>query len=170
MSSFSFPERSTAEIIGALAQVGIAALKPEDLANPSTDLVCTLYSNFLAFADPLGEESDIQIAFSALELLDNPDHHVDAIRTFNLYRKIKSMLASIRFGSFNLRDLIKPDTKRTLQILSTIVNFIYYREEKLNMLQPIVDQFPAYEERRADLEAKIDEVFSSSFASTLIWL
>ena len=38
------------------------------------------------------------------------------------------------------------------------------------MLQPIVDQFPAYEERRADLEAKIAEVFSSSFASTLIWL
>ncbi|XP_065030223.1 kinetochore protein NUF2 homolog [Musa acuminata AAA Group] len=158
MSSFSFPERPAAEIIGALAQVGIAALKPEDLANPSADLVCTLYSNFLAFADPLGEESDIQIAFSALELLDNPDHHVDAIRTFNLYRKIKGMLASIRFGSFNLRDLIKPDTKRTLQILSTIVNFIYYREEKLNMLQPIVDQFPAYEERRADLEAKIAEV------------
>ncbi|URD84695.1 Nuf2 family protein [Musa troglodytarum] len=158
MSSFSFPERPAAEIIGALAQVGIATLKPEDLANPSADLVCTLYSNFLAFADPLGEESDIQIAFSALELLDNPDHHVDAIRTFNLYRKIKGMLASIRFGSFNLRDLIKPDTKRTLQILSTIVNFIYYREEKLNMLQPIVDQFPAYEERRADLEAKIAEV------------
>ncbi|XP_064945686.1 kinetochore protein NUF2 homolog isoform X3 [Musa acuminata AAA Group] len=158
MSSFSFPERPAAEIIGALAQVGIAALKPEDLANPSADLVCTLYSNFLAFADPLGEESDIQIAFSALEHLDNPDHHVDAIRTFNLYRKIKGMLGSIRFGSFNLRDLIKPDTKRTLQILSTIVNFIYYREEKLNMLQPIVDQFPAYEERRADLEAKIAEV------------
>ncbi|RWW57021.1 hypothetical protein BHE74_00036229 [Ensete ventricosum] len=141
MSTFSFPERPAAEIIGALAQAGIAALKPEDLANPSADLVCTLYSNFLAFADPLGEESDIQIAFGALELLDNPDHHVDAIRTFNLYRKIKGMLASIRFGSFNLRDLIKPDTKRTLQILSTIVNFIYYRRESYRMNR---EKYPAF--------------------------
>ncbi|XP_065004250.1 kinetochore protein NUF2 homolog [Musa acuminata AAA Group] len=153
MSSFSFPERPATEIIGALAQVGIAALKLEDLANPSADLVCTLYSNFLAFADPLGEESDIQIAFGALELLDNPDHYVDAIRTFNLYRKIKGMLASIRFGSFNLRDLIKPDTKRTLQILSTIVNFIYYRlqvnklildhEVARQMEEPTVQQLDA---------------------------
>ncbi|CAL9153310.1 unnamed protein product [Musa hybrid cultivar] len=142
MLSFSFLERLATEIIGALAQVGNASLKPEDLANPFANLVCTLYSNFLAFADPLGEESDIHITFSALELLDNPDHLVDAIQTCSLYRKIKGMLASIRFDNFNLHDLIKPNTKRTLQILSTIVNYIYYGEEKLNILQPIVDQFP----------------------------
>lgn len=30
------------------------------------------------------------------------------------------------------------------------------------MLQPIVDQFPAYEERRAELDAKIAEVLCCS--------
>ncbi|XP_074586202.1 kinetochore protein NUF2 homolog [Curcuma longa] len=158
MSTFSFPERPVSEIINALAETGIAALKPEDLAKPSADLVSAIYSNFLAFVDPLNEDSNSQIAFDALQLLENPDHHVDAIRIFNLYQKIKNMFSSIRFESFNLRDLLKPEHKRTLQILSTIVNFILYREEKLRMLQPIVDQFPAYEERRAELDAKIAEL------------
>ncbi|XP_042471252.1 kinetochore protein NUF2 homolog [Zingiber officinale] len=158
MSTFSFPERPVSEIINWLAETGIASLKPEDLAKPSADLVTAIYSNFLSFVDPLNEDSNSQIAFDALQFLENPDHHVDAIRIHNLYRQIKKMLSSIRFESFNLRDLIKPEPKRTMQILSTIVNFILYREEKLRMLQPIVDQFPAYEERRAELDAKIDEL------------
>nr|XP_010927679.1 kinetochore protein NUF2 homolog [Elaeis guineensis] len=158
MSTFSFPERPAAEIIAVLAQTGIAALKPEDLTNPSADVVCALYSNFLSYVDPVGYDPDNQIAFSSLEFLDNPEHHDDAIKIFDLYRKVREVLASIRFGSFNLRDLLKPDPRRTSQILSTVVNFLYYREDKLNMLRPIADQFPSYDEKRTELETRIAEL------------
>lgn len=80
-------------------------------------------SFLLVFRDDL----DGQIGFGALELLENPDNHADSIRIFNLYRKVKDLLGSIRFGNFTLRDLLKPDARRTGQILSTIVNFLFYR-------------------------------------------
>ncbi|XP_039137820.1 LOW QUALITY PROTEIN: kinetochore protein NUF2 homolog [Dioscorea cayenensis subsp. rotundata] len=157
-STFTCPEMPAAEIISILAQTGIATLKPEDLAAPTAELMCSLYANFLSYLDPLGDDLDGQIGFGALELLENPDNHADSIRIFNLYRKVKDLLGSIRFGNFTLRDLLKPDARRTGQILSTIVNFLFYREDKLNMLQPIVDQFPAYEERRIELEEKITQL------------
>ncbi|KAJ0969184.1 hypothetical protein J5N97_022061 [Dioscorea zingiberensis] len=157
-STFTCPEMPAAEIISILAQTGIAVLKTEDLAAPTAELMCSLYANFLSYLDPLGDDLDGQIGFSALELLENPDHHAESIRIFNLYRKVKDFLSSIRFGNFTLRDLLKPDPRRTAQILSTIINFVFYREDKLNMLQPIVDQFPAYEERRIELEEKIAQL------------
>ncbi|WOL17948.1 kinetochore protein Nuf2-like [Canna indica] len=158
MSTFSSPELPPAEIVKALGQYGIASLEAQDLANPSCDLVSTIYSNFLSFADPIREESNSQIAFEALELLENPDNHLDAIRTFNLYRRVKDMLALIRFNSFTIRDLLKPDPKRTIHILSAVVNFIFYWEEKLNMLQPLVDQLAAYEEKKTEIVSKIAEL------------
>ncbi|ONK56144.1 uncharacterized protein A4U43_C10F4590 [Asparagus officinalis] len=158
MSAFSFPERPVSEIIGVLAEAGIADLKPEDLSNPTADVIFSLYTNFLSYVNPLEDFPDGEIEFSALELLDNPDHHVDSIRVINLYRKIKDMLASIRYMDFTLRDLLRPEPKRTVHILSSMVNFLFYREEKLSMLQPIVDQLPGYEKRRMELETKIAEL------------
>lgn len=155
MSAFSFPERPVSEIIGVLAETNIAALKPDDLTNPTADVVSSIYTNFISYVDTLGDVPDDQIGFTALELLDNPDQHVESIRVLNLYRKIKDLLASIRYPNFTLRDLLKPDGKRTIHILSTVVNFLYYREDKLNILRPVFEQLPDYEERKKELETKI---------------
>lgn len=44
------------------------------------------------------------------------------------------------------------------------------REEKLNLLQPIVDQLPSYEEKRTELEKRMAEVFFSvSFCISTVY-
>lgn len=52
-----------------------------------------------------------------------------------------------------------------LRIYLTI--YWFTREEKLSMLQPIVDQLPGYEKRRMELETKIAEVLLSLSYSTV---
>lgn len=44
------------------------------------------------------------------------------------------------------------------------------REDKLNLLRPIADQFPSYDEKRTELETKIAEVLSISFSLTVLVL
>lgn len=56
MSEFSIPGRPIGEIVATLAEAGIANLRPEDISNPTADVVCSLYTNFLTFVDPLGFE------------------------------------------------------------------------------------------------------------------
>lgn len=155
MSNFSIPERPIAEVISVLEALSIANLRPEDLLNPTADVIIPLYNNFLCDVDPLAEAEDGQIGFDALELLDNPDHHVSSIKTLHLYKKVKDVLDSICYGNFHLTDLLKPDPRKTLNILNTMVNFLLYREEKVNGMQPIVNKLASYGERKTDLENKI---------------
>ncbi|KAE9449399.1 hypothetical protein C3L33_18711, partial [Rhododendron williamsianum] len=69
-----------------------------------------------------------QVDFAALEQLENPDLHVDSVRTMNLFRKIKELMAALDCPKkFNLRDLIKPDADRTELFLSALLNFCIHR-------------------------------------------
>ncbi|KAF7112385.1 hypothetical protein RHSIM_RhsimUnG0234900 [Rhododendron simsii] len=82
-------------------------------------------------ADSTGLTTDYgQVDFDALEQLENPDIHVDSVRTMNLFRKIKEVLAALDCPKkFILRDLIKPDADMTKLFLSALLNFCIHRED-----------------------------------------
>ncbi|XP_006650889.1 kinetochore protein NUF2 homolog [Oryza brachyantha] len=160
-SNFSFPEMAPAKIAEELHAYGLAPgnLRAEDITNPQPDLLPAVFSNFLAsVVDPTGDgDLDQQLGFNALASLDNPEHHAEAIRVLRLHRKSRAFLESIQFPGFTLRDFLRPDPRRAVQVLSALVNFLYYREEKLALLQPIIDEFPNSDERDMELKAKIAE-------------
>ncbi|KAJ3705161.1 hypothetical protein LUZ61_008866 [Rhynchospora tenuis] len=160
MANFSFPEVSAAEIAGVLQEEGIANVSVADLAKPSAELLVGIFSNLFAYFDPFRNDPDSQIGFEALTVLEDPSQHADSIRVLNLYQKIKEFFASIQYHGFILRDLLRPDPKpkRTLQHLSAVVNFIYYRNEKLQLLKPILDEMPSSEDRKIELTSRISEL------------
>ena len=47
---------------------------------------------------------------------------------------------------------------------------LIYRDDKLNMLQPIFDQFTDYTNKRMELETKIAEVFFSPVILNILFL
>ncbi|XP_077228062.1 kinetochore protein NUF2 homolog [Tasmannia lanceolata] len=157
MSSFTFPTLPEDEIVEALSKWEIAEIKIENLRNPTADFVCSLYTSLLKNLDPLGDDPG-QVDFSALQLLENPDAHYHSIRILNLYHKMRDLINSTCSANFTLKDLLSPKRDRTMKFISGIVNFIYFKEDKLNLLQPIVDELNDHEERRLELEAKIEEL------------
>ncbi|KAF3339819.1 kinetochore protein Nuf2-like protein [Carex littledalei] len=84
-------------------------------------------------------DSDSQIGFEAL------------------YQKIKAFFASIQYKEFTFRDLLRPDPKSTLQHLSAVVNFLYYRNERLQELNSLLDEMPSSEDRKVELSSRISE-------------
>ncbi|CAL5434484.1 unnamed protein product [Camellia sinensis] len=160
MSKFEYPRLARAEIIGFLSDAQIATLSDADLRNPNPDFILDLYTKILIHLDSLPEDHG-QIDFTALSHLDNPDLHVDSVRTINLFRKIKEVLSAVDCPKkFSLKDLIKPEADRTELFLSAIVNFCIYRETKMNLLSPIVDDLTLIDEQRHELEGRISQLNS----------
>uniref|UniRef100_A0A0E0I7J9 Kinetochore protein Nuf2 N-terminal domain-containing protein n=1 Tax=Oryza nivara TaxID=4536 RepID=A0A0E0I7J9_ORYNI len=161
-SNFSFPPLTPEQIAEALHTYGLAPtanLRAEDIANPQPDLLPAVISNFLAtVVDPTGaDDLDGQLGFDALASLDNPEHYREGIRVLRLHKRANAFLESIQFPGFTLRDLLRPDQRRLVQVLSALINFLYYRDEKLALLQPIIHEFPNLDERCMELNAKIAE-------------
>ncbi|PHT51282.1 hypothetical protein CQW23_11029 [Capsicum baccatum] len=145
MSRFDYPTLPRQDIIAVLAEAQIASVSDEDLIKPTPDFVTKLYSSILLHIDTLQDDHD-QVDFSALELLENPDLHVDSFRTINLFHKIREMLAALDCPEiFTLRDLIKPEPDRT-------------RDTKLNAIRPTVEELTLIDEQRLTLDARISQL------------
>ncbi|KAH7834935.1 hypothetical protein Vadar_021089 [Vaccinium darrowii] len=158
MSKFEYPRLPRAEIIGFLADAQIALVKESDLHNPNPDFILDLYTKILIHLDSLPEDHG-QIDFAALEQLENPDLHVESVRTMNLFRKIKEVLAALECPKkFSLKDLIKPDADRTESFLSAMLNFCIHRDTKMNLLRPMVEDLTLLDEKRQQLEGRISQL------------
>lgn len=81
-----------------------------------------------------------------------------AIALSRLYRRANAFLHSILFRDLTLRDLLRADGRRVVYILSAIINFLHYRQDKLSFLEPIVQEYSPLQERHTELRAKIAEV------------
>ncbi|KAJ3683511.1 hypothetical protein LUZ60_013738 [Juncus effusus] len=158
MASYSFPELPAKEIAKVLGEEGIAAVTAADLAKPTAELVKAIFSSFFNYLDPLRNDSEGQIGFRTLQLLENPEHHAHAILELGLLNKIKKFFALISYHDFNLKDLIRPNPRDTIRHLSCVVNYIYYRNDKLVLLKPLLKELPNYDERKAQLTERIDEI------------
>ncbi|TVU44871.1 hypothetical protein EJB05_04332 [Eragrostis curvula] len=156
--NFSFPVMKAAEIVEALHGYGIAPnanLRAEDIAKPAPDLLPAVLSLYLV--NIAGDELDQQLGFEALAALDNPELLYEGIQVRRLFQRARQFLESIQFQGFTLRDLFRPDPRRVIQVLSAVINYLHFRQEKIGLLQPIVDEFPDSDESRLEFKAKIAE-------------
>ncbi|KAF9612021.1 hypothetical protein IFM89_037304 [Coptis chinensis] len=159
-SSYSFPVLTRKEIATVLLESQLAEnITEQNLINPTPELVTKLYTNLLSNLDPLQGDDHGQLDFHALGHLENPDHHGDSVKVINLLHKVNEVIAAVHCPvNFNLKDLVKPDSQRTVVFLSAILNFTLYRDTKLNLIHPYVAQIGVHEEKKAELETRISQV------------
>ncbi|XP_039006108.1 kinetochore protein NUF2 homolog [Hibiscus syriacus] len=159
MSSFDYPVLSRADIISILAESQIAAVTDNDFKNIKPDFVSNLYTRLLIYLDALNEEDQGQVEFSALEQIENPDLLIGSFQIINLYCRLREVMESLKCPMpFNLRDLVKPDPRRTEHFLSAILNFCLYKETKMNLLRPIVEELALLDDQRKEQETKISQL------------
>ncbi|KAF6152770.1 hypothetical protein GIB67_004599 [Kingdonia uniflora] len=163
-SSYSADVFSRKEIIALLSRfqilgTEIANIREENLTNPSPDTVYLIYARLLIFVDSLQDDDSGQVEFVALEQLENPDFHRDSVHVFNFLRKIKELVAAVRVPfDFCLKDLIKPETRRTAVFMSAILNFCLYRESKMELMEVHVNEVNQHEERHQELQTRFSEL------------
>ncbi|KAK3010001.1 hypothetical protein RJ639_010971 [Escallonia herrerae] len=138
MSKFEYPSLSRRDIVNVLADYQIATVSEADLINPNPDFISNLYTLILIHIDFLPEDHG-QVDFAALEHFENPDLHIDSVRTMNLFHKIRELIAALDCPKkFTLKDLIKPDVDRTEFFLGAILNFFLHRHVPFLILAHLV--------------------------------
>ncbi|CAN1169563.1 Kinetochore protein NUF2 homolog [Linum perenne] len=159
MSKFEYPRLSSSDIVSILQESQIAVVTDQDLANPSRDFVTDIYFRLLIHLDILSEDDHGQMEFTALEHLENPDHHVDSLRIMNLYVRLREAMNLVHCPlELNLKDLVKPQSDRTVFFISSILNFCLHKETKISLLSPIVEELTLLDEQRKELETTISEL------------
>ncbi|TKY60161.1 Kinetochore protein nuf2 [Spatholobus suberectus] len=153
VSNYEYPRLRRPEIVAILGQFQIANVTEQDLINPNPDLIFDLYTRVLIHLDVLLEEDNEQLEFDALEQLENPDFHVESVRSVKLYNKIKEILTALECPrKFTFADLLMPDSNRTELFLGALLNFCLDREPRMNSVSEMVDEVNALEEQRTELE------------------
>ncbi|CAL4928391.1 unnamed protein product [Urochloa decumbens] len=158
-SNFSFPEMTPAQIAEGLRTYNIAPsanLRAEDIANPQPELLPNVFALF--FANVVGDEPEEQLGFEVLQAIDNPEHHLNAVAFRRIFRKARDFLDSIYFGGLTLRDFLRPNPRRVVDILSSVVNYLHFRQEKLAALDPVVTEFDGCAEQITEFRARIAEL------------
>ncbi|KAI3412608.1 uncharacterized protein J3R85_017138 [Psidium guajava] len=159
MSRFEYPRLSRSEILSFLVDSQIfSSVSAQHLADPTPDFVSDLYTHLLIYLDSFQEE-DGQMEFAALEQLENPDFHVESVRKMNLYGRVKEVVASLQCPTqFSLKDLVKPDAERTEIFVSAILNFCFHKDNKMNLLKPIVEELNLLDEQQKEWENKLSQL------------
>ncbi|KAK8715207.1 hypothetical protein V6N13_042545 [Hibiscus sabdariffa] len=161
MSTFGCPVLSRADIISLLAESQIAAVTDNDFKNIKPDFVFNLYTRLLTHINALNEEEQGQFEFSALEQIENPDLLIGSFQVMNLYCRLREVMESLKCPiPFNLRDLVKPDPRRTEYFLCAVLNFCLYKDSKMELVRPIMEELTLLDDQQKEQETKISQLNS----------
>jgi len=104
----------------------------EELLKPSLSVTLRIYSCFLSQLLGISIES-FELNFSLLEILEAPNLHSESLYLLSFYRKVGKLLGEVGILDFNFNEFINPDRKRLVYILSGLINFSKFRQEKLQL-------------------------------------
>lgn len=117
MSTVTYPTLSIHEITISLRAFDFLMITEDNLLKPTSDFVINFYKQLI----------DVYLNIKL--------NSIDNINNLLLLNKILTIfLQNLGFNDFNLSlDLIKPDFNRLINILSAIVNFAKYRDDKIRI-------------------------------------
>ncbi|KAG7262947.1 hypothetical protein CRUP_018090 [Coryphaenoides rupestris] len=82
-----------------------------------------------------------------MENIQNPVFHEVTTSIMRVYLRMRQFLPMCYINDFSLNDLLEPKTKKTMLVLSGIMNFIHFRKLRMEMSLEHVGRFRAGMER-----------------------
>lgn len=153
------------EIIRALDEWGLR-VSEDQLQKPTGDIVQAVYVLFLQLVTgitPEALEEPVSRALSTIE--DYPELYSKSLNLNLVLYHVQRLGHAARVENICMRDLIFPEPERTRNILSAIINFIKFAEERGTFLKKLRDQSTsALDERErltheiAEIKKKIEEI------------
>jgi kinetochore protein Nuf2 len=157
---YSFPELKSAEILQCMADLRIP-LSEADLLKPNPATVQRIYEAFVDIfmgskaLDSLSSSSNNLSA--ALQALEYPEIHMDAVSLLAFYRQISRLMWEVGIEDFGLKDLVKPEGPRLRIVLSAAISFAKFREEQLCVWEELMKRGEEAARELANLNARETE-------------
>ena len=152
MEEHSFPILEVSALLKDMSDLEIQVSR-EELIRPTLSSCLRIYSNFLL--ELLGISLDsLEMNFDILQELEAPNLHSESLYIMSFYRKVYKLLEDIGIQDFNFNEFLNPDKKRLLYILSGLINFSKFRQEKLQLFSSCSSKGEEYLSAKEALESK----------------
>lgn len=127
MSTDEFPLLDVPELVLCLQECDFSAATLETITKPTSTTIIKLYQQIIDLFANINIDS--QIKQVSIDEYNNENENTIPMTILNLtcYKFFQVM----GINDFNLMDLCKPDFQRTKRILSAVVNYARFREERI---------------------------------------
>ncbi|CCH62252.1 hypothetical protein TBLA_0G03150 [Henningerozyma blattae CBS 6284] len=142
MSRVTFPILDTATLANDLQICDFNIATVENLSKPTTEFIYILLSQIIATYSNISLESILKklqkrshsssAPNSLLLPLQNDSSSIDHSKILILNQLCSSFFKEIGVSNFNLMNIYRPNTETTNILLSAVVNFAKFRQEKTN--------------------------------------
>ncbi|KAL2634111.1 hypothetical protein R1flu_005590 [Riccia fluitans] len=162
MPVFAPPELDTKQVVKVLADLGVE-IEEKHILTPTGEVTWYLYETLAQNMLRVTREVLQQPAFGVLCKLEYPEMHEQSVSALASWRIIQELLNASGVTDFTLRDLIKPECRRTIRNLSHVINygrFMAEREDKLDAVQnvDVLQRRQEVEEDIEKLKAQLDAI------------
>lgn len=135
MSKDVFPLLELSELVTCLQSCDFSLAVEENISKPSSQYVITLYKQIIDTF--MGVSPDTLLSNEALfdnsgsnDIQQNPAY-TETVKVLALNKICFKFFQDIGVSDFNMMDLYKPDSLRTRRLLSAVVNYARFREERM---------------------------------------
>ncbi|CAO3688901.1 unnamed protein product [Umbelopsis vinacea] len=127
---YEVPTLSTPDLLRCLNEIQLPFTE-EDLLKPTAPRTQYLFERSL---DLLMGVRTVQIEEARDRILQNSEHpevHHDLLGLLLLYDRMSKLMLEVGFADFSFKDMTKPTQDRIIKILSSLVNYAKFREQRL---------------------------------------
>lgn len=135
--------------------------KSDLVPTPKPETVQILYMRVLHFLYRFRPECHSMLPFA--ENIQYPQYHEGVTSILSVYIRMRQFLPSCLFFDFSLNDLLAPKKQKTLTILSAIMNFIHFRNQRMEEVvekqakfRADMDKLQTYVKFNKEAEKKIE--------------
>lgn len=134
MSKDVFPLLELGELVTCLQSCDFSLATEENISRPTSQYVITLYKQIIdSFmgVSPDSLLSDKTLFDTGSSDTQQPPLYMETVKVLALNKICFKFFQDIGVSDFNMMDLYKPDSLRTRRLLSAVVNYARFREERM---------------------------------------
>ncbi|OZJ06650.1 hypothetical protein BZG36_00276 [Bifiguratus adelaidae] len=161
---YPFPTCKADEILRCMYDLQIP-FSEEDLNKPSAERILRIYASIAAFFTGVSPTELEEQSRQVLADLEYPETQRESVLQMAVHRQMVKLMVAAGMDDFSLRDLIKPDARRVKIVLSGVINFAKFREERMGIMEQFthqmednLEQLSNVEEEYGRLKAQIQEL------------
>ena len=128
------------------------------LTKPTLEKMRPVYKEFVEILAGVRKEDLEQPQFEAMEALSNPELHEESIAELSFNRALQKLMAAVGVADFAMRDVYKPEVKRSIRNLSAIINFAKFREERMEKYQDLSQESEQLAETHQQMQGEHEEL------------
>ncbi|KAF9928180.1 kinetochore-associated Ndc80 complex subunit nuf2 [Linnemannia zychae] len=135
----------------------------DDLARPTPQKMLIVYEAFMDVALGFAKDDCYLDDIQEMKIVSHPEFVIDGVRFYIFLQQLASMMHEVGVNDFSSRDVTKPEADRVRRVLSAVINFAKFREDRQpaffqemreadEVIDLIVDREKEHEQMTQELE------------------